>query len=492
MKFKAILVKLIRILWDGNVNQRIIMLLSLLLVYLSSIGIIAVPLLFKHAIDLLQQQANTNEASSPLWIMAILLAYGLCWILNQSLDSLRTFLGFRFISKALTTLLSKSLAKIIRMDFRFHINKKSGEIISVFNRMEAGLPTLMYSMLIQVIPLVIEISLAVAVVIYLFSWEYGLLLLVTLVSYLAFTIVTAKKNIEYQVEYNQKANEFTVYSLDVLQHYDTVKYFNNEDFEKDQFDLRLKGKEEATIFMYQRMGLINLIQTVIVGSGLTLITLKSGYDVLNSDMSLGGFVLLNTYLIQFSVPMSNFGYILLNLKRSFIDMQAFFDLTKDMQSTKYYPQQDLSITKPNVEFKNVTYLTDDHQKILDNISFTIPYGQTIAIIGESGAGKSTLVKLLLKFIEPAGQILIGGYNIQQIPESVLINLFGIVPQDCALFNRSIKENIVYGNLNASNAEIQDIMNKLSMQHLSNKRHVGEREAKVSGGEKQRIAIARIF
>ena len=487
MEIKNTIKQIACLLWERNITDRILTILSIVLVYVSSIGTVLVPLLFKQAVDLSQQPVVGALSVLP-WL---LISYGLAWSLNQGVDALRTFLAFNRISKILTIIFSNTLDKLAHMPFSFHLNKKTGEIINIFNRMEVGLPNLIYSTLIQVIPLLIEIVLAIGIVIKIFGLIYGALLLVTVGTHLIFTVSTTKKNIEYQLSCNGKVNAFSNYMLDVLQHYDTVKYFNNEEYEKQQIYDLLKEKETSSISMYRRMGTVNIIQALIVGLGLTLITLLSGYDTVNHKITLGSFILLNTYTLQFARPMSNFGYILLNIKRSFVDTQAFLGLTTSMVP---FPDKTSKITikRPDIEFKEVSYYIDQ-QKILDNVSFKVPYGQTVGVVGKTGSGKSTLIKLLLGIIEPAsGTIFIGGIDIKEIPQNKLVNLFGIVPQDSALFNRSIVDNIRYGNLTASESEIDEIMNKLELGHLDKERLTGERGLKLSGGEKQRVAIARIF
>ena len=478
--------------WGINNRIKILIVLGLMIVYSSALGLVFIPLILKHAIDLMQLDISLNDQSNTTLLIFLLLAYSIGWMLCEALVMLKIGMTFKIIANALTEMIATVVNKFIDLDFVSHSNKKSGEIISIIDRLQAALPQFLDGLFVQILPVVLQIIFAVIIIYNSFNAEYYVVLLSVIIIYLITTVITANKTVDYQTNSNEEQNKFSNHLLDTLQHYDTIKYFNNEAYEKEKIRFFLNKKQQAFITMYKRISFIGVIQIVMVGIGLIFVTIKSGYAVINHKMSLGGFVLLNSYMMQFSLPLSYFGFIVQVVKRSYVDIKEFMQLSDKMVTVNHVTTNVL-LDNLDIEFKNVSYHYNNNKKVLDNVSFKIKSGETIAILSKTGSGKSTIVKLLLKLIQPSsGEIFIANINIKEIPQPQLIQLFGIVPQDCSLFNRTIYENIKYGNIQASDQEISNVIDMLNLNHLKDHGELGERSIKISGGEKQRIAIARVL
>lgn len=476
------------LVWGSNRKIQTLVALSLIIVYTSSVGLVFVPLILKHIVDVLSKSVQPNNL-----IIILLFSYGMSWTIFEVMTMLRVQLTFKAINKILTDMISHLIDKYIDLDFISHANKRTGEIIAIVDRLQASLPLFLDGLFVQIIPIVAQIILAVSIVYKSFNLYYSCTLFIIIILYLCVTIITANRTIKYQVASNEEQNKFSNYFIDTLQHYDTIKYFSNEAYEKLKIQEFLSKKEKSQINMYQQLSWIGVLQIALVGCGLILITVKSGLDVLNHKIGIGGFVLLNSYMLQFSLPLSYFGFVIQGIKRTYVDIVEFVELLNNTPFSKV----ELDIVgipaKPDIEFIDVSYGYNNNILILKNISLKIKYGEKVAILGKTGAGKSTIIKLLLKFITPSsGQILVGGIDILNIPQHQLIKKLGIVPQDCALFNRNLFDNIKYGNLNADQAEVINLIKLLKLEHLTENITLGERSAKISGGEKQRIAIARVL
>ncbi len=489
------IILLFKALWINNNKYKLLIVISFIMIILSSIGLALVPLIFKHSIDLIKSNLEQKNTTTTL-IYLILLSYGIAWLLIQSMAIIRAILSSIIINKSLTKMVSKLSNQLIDLDYNSHTNKKTGELISIIDRFMIAVPQFIEGIFIQIVPIAIEVIVALFVVVKLFGLIYGTTLLFTILLFLILSLITSKKSIVMQLRENEEKNKFSNYLLDILQNYDNVKYFNNEDFEKTAIKKILESKQTTTNEMYLRVGFINILQIIIVGLGLLIITMKSGYDVINNELTLGDFVLLNTYVLQFSIPFSYFGYVVQGIRRAYVDINvAILLLNKKKEDNSYNIIQPDCFKHIKIDFINVTYCSPDTNKvILKNISFQISNGKTLAIIGKTGAGKSTIVKLILGVITPtSGQILINDIELKNIPPETVFGFTGIVPQDCSLFNRTVIENIRYGNLSSTENDINKIIECLSLTHLKkDNRTIGERAVKISGGEKQRIAIARIL
>ncbi len=483
--------KILSIIWGKDNKARLLILLSMTIVYGLSIALVFIPVIFKRAIDFIQINLSSNNQFSGL-LMFLLFAYGIGWTICEVLIMVRPIITSKVMFTILVNIISGMVNKFIDLDFVRHANKKTGEIISIIERLQIALPQFIDGLLVQILPVFLQILVAIIIVYKSFGLSYSLLLLAMVTFCLVMNIVNASQMIKYRVESNAKQNQFSNYLLDTLQQYDAIKYFNNQNYEKQQIKSLLISEQDAQIKLIRKICIAGASQAFMIGMGLVAVTVKSGYDVINHQMSLGSFVLLNSYMLQFSLPLSSITYVIQGVKRSFVDIREFINLSDKITTDNDIIDDIAIIDKPDIEFKNVSCFYQD-KEVLSNISFKIKHGQTVAILGKTGAGKSTITRLLFKFIKPSsGEILIGNRNIETISEHNLIKLFGIVPQDLALFNRSLIDNIRYGNLDASDQKISEVLNLLNLNHLKDRELLGERSVKISGGEKQRIAIARVL
>lgn len=483
------LMNILNLVWLKNIKVRILMLSSLAIVYLAAVGQSFVPLIFKHIVDSLS--SSRQEITSSSLFGWLLISYGISWTLCQLLPAFRIRLTFRVIEYILIDIISHTINKFIDLDFLSNSKKKTGELIAIIERTQQGIPTLLDGVFVQVIPTILQILVASIIITINFGLVYSLLLILIIILYCILSKLSLDKSIQLRTENNRDINNYTNYIMDTLQHYDTIKYFANENFEKQKVYELLNKKKASTFLIYTKESNFAALQVIIVGAGLTLISYISGQAVLSHKMTVGGFVLLNSYIMQFSLPLSYLGYVFQAIKRSFVDLKEFIEYTSF--KVEHSNSNEVILNNLVIEFKNVSFTYENGKPILKDISFVIEEGEKLVILGKTGAGKSTLIKLILGLIKPTtGEILLGGININNIPAAQLMSIFGIIPQDCALFNRTILENIKYGNLNTSNQEIEKIMQLLHLEHLDPMEIVGERSIKVSGGERQRIAIARLL
>jgi ATP-binding cassette, subfamily B (MDR/TAP), member 7 len=357
-----------------------------------------------------------------------------------------------------------------------------------------------------VVPTIVEVTLATSILYYNFGIYYALVSVGCITSYTAFTFMITAWRTKFRIEMNKADNEAGNKAIDSLINYETVKYFNNEEYEVNRYKESLKGYEAAAIKTSKSLAALNFGQNAIFSTGITAIMLMASYGVMQGDMTVGDLVLCNTLLFQLSMPLNFLGTVYREVRQSIVDMQSMFDLTEiqsqvvDITATNksiQMPQHFLTSTNASIVFDQVKFDYVPDQNLLNGLSFDVPAGKKIAIVGGSGSGKSSIVRLLFRFYDPLeGRILINNTDIREIPLHQLRSYIGVVPQDTILFHDSILYNIHYGNFKATLEEVYNVA-RMSDLHSTIMRMpkqyetlVGERGLKLSGGEKQRVAIAR--
>lgn len=488
--------RLMEFLWTPEWGMRIRVIASLLFTAVMIILNVSLPFVFRKIVNALS--ACTPE---PIYfVSAILVGYGLLWTISQIIVQLRAIVLYRSLERGMRLLALKVFDHLLKLSLRFHLDRKTGAITSAIERAEDGLDHVFWGIFLFMINTLIEMGLVVIILFLLYGIWYAGILLLVMVGYLAFTFIALTRSVAVQENYNTTRQEATARLVDSLLNIETVKYFDNEQFEYDQCNQILKKQEDAGVIKYAYDSWLQIWQSLIVGIGLIFLTWMSGNAVLQGKMKVGDFVLINGYLLQFLYPLNHFGYVVRSIRKGLNDVSSAMNLLQLKAEVKdATPALNLIVKNPEIEFNHVRFAYDPRRAILKDVSFKIVPGQHVAFVGATGSGKSTIARLLFRFYDvTGGSITINGHDIRTITQQSLHKMIGIVPQDTVLFNNTLFYNIAYGNPNATQQEVE---HAITMAHLDNliKRlpdgyhtEVGERGLKLSGGEKQRIAIARVL
>ncbi len=492
--YGAIIKLIFENLWSCGAGLRIRLLLALILIIATMALNLGIPILFQKVINALS--ICTRETG---WIpLALLIAYGLSWTLSKITLQMREIVLAPLLSRGIRNIMTQLFNHLHQLSARFHADRKTGAIASIISRVQRALPDIIMELFVFLIPPIIEIFIAVGILWYYYSITYGFMLLCILLLYVVLSVIGVSWLSKSQVIANQKEERLATRLVDSLLNFETIKYFNSQEFERQEFDKSATELEKALTAKEVRSETVHVLQGAMIGLGLTVLTWVSGNEVLNGTMTVGDFVLINGYLIQFFQPLSYFGIILRHIRRGFTDMQHALALLDIKPEVLDIPEaQEIHPDHVTIEFKDVWFGYQAARPILKGVSFSIPAGKTVAVVGPTGSGKSTIAKLLFRLYDvTGGEIDVNKKNIKNVTQESLHALLGIVPQDTVLFNNTLKYNIAYGKPGASD---QEIAHAVQMAHLEKlidsmpqglSTMVGERGLKLSGGEKQRVAIAR--
>lgn len=491
-----ILRKLFHYLWLDDWNMRLRVVAALFFVIATIALNLSIPLIFKKIINLL-----SSCTVIPVRTVSILFAvYGLTWALSKVTLQLREITLARLLERGIRRLSIAIFDHLHKLSLRFHLERRTGVIASILSRVQRAFPDIFMEIFIYLVPTVIEIIIAMGILWYLYSAIYGIMLFVVLTIYIVFSIIGIEWLAWAQQMNNIKEEKTSARIVDSLLNFETVKYFNNQQFEHDQCDKSMKEQEDAGTRKQVRSEMVHLGQGVIIGFGLLVLTWISGNEVIAGTMQVGDFVLINGYLLQFFYPLSYFGIILRHIRRGFTDMEHALELLDIKPEIVDAPNAiHLKADSVEVVFDKVRFGYSHDRAILKEVSFTIPAGKTVAIVGPTGSGKSTIARLIFRLYDvTGGSILINGHDVRSITQQSLQSLIGIVPQDTILFNNTLYYNVAYGNPNASKETVERAIKLAHLDHLLARLPqgyntiVGERGLKLSGGEKQRVSIARLL
>jgi ATP-binding cassette subfamily B protein len=385
-----------------------------------------------------------------------------------------------------------------QLSLRFHLERKTGGLTRILERGRNSIETIVRMVIMQLVPTIIELSMIVVVLLYQFDWRYVVVILLTIVCYTVFTFLATNWRISIRRRMNDSDTDANVKAIDSLLNYETVKYFVAEEREAKRYDRSMERYEVASVEAYVSLAVLNAGQATIFTIGLAIVMVMCAYGIREGHNTVGDFVMINAMMIQLYQPLNFMGMVYREIKQAIIDIEMMFGILARKPEIEDKPNaKPLRVRDGLVSFENVTFSYDPDRQILKGLSFTVPAGRTVAIVGPSGAGKSTISRLLFRFYDvTGGRISIDGQDIRDVKQASLRAAIGMVPQDTVLFNDTIHYNIRYGRWEASNEEVEEAARLAQIDHfirLSPKGYeteVGERGLKLSGGEKQRVAIAR--
>jgi len=480
-------------LWPaGRRDLKIRVVFAMFFLLLAKALNVAVPFLYKAAVDVLSLKPIV---AVPLFLIV---GYGVARVFQQLFGELRDFIFSHVSQHATRTVALETFQHLHQLSLAFHLERQTGGLSRVIERGTRAIQTVLSFMLFNIIPTLLEILLVTGILYQHLNWKFAAVTFVTVSLYVYFTFAITNWRTQHRRSMNEKDSEANTKAIDSLLNYETVKYFVNEEHEYRRYDQSLEQYQREAIRSQSSLSLLNMGQGLIIGIGLVIVMWLAADGVYAGTLSLGDFVLVNTLLLQLFIPLNFLGFVYREINQGLIDMEKMFELIEVNAEIKDAPTaQALSPSQWEVEFKDVNFQYTKDVGLLKNVSFKIPPGHTVAVVGPSGSGKSTLSRLLFRFYDPtSGSIRIGGQDIKSVTQKSLRQSIGIVPQDTILFNDSIGYNIHYGRPGASEQEIHAAA-QLSQIHQfvdglpkKYKTPVGERGLKLSGGEKQRVAIAR--
>jgi ATP-binding cassette subfamily B protein len=453
-----------------------------------------VPIFYKQAVDVITKP----DAAIIVVPIALLIAYGVARVLAQAFGELRDAVFAKVAQRAIRKIAHKTFNHLHKLSLRFHLDRKTGGVSRAIERGTQGIEFMLGFMAFSVIPTLLEVVFVCGVLWYLYDVWFAVITFVTITGYIYWTFAITEWRIKFRRIMNEADSEANTKAIDSLLNYETVKYFGNEAHEDRRYDVSLRNYEIAAVKSKTTLSLLNIGQGVIISIGLTIVMIMAGYGVKNGSMTVGDFVLVNAYLIQLYIPLSFLGMVYRQIKQSLIDIEAMFKLLDEEQEVQDKPDaKPLSVNGGDINFDNVSFHYDPRRPVLKNVSFRVPPGKKVAIVGPSGSGKSTISRILFRFYDvQEGNVSIDGQDIRDVTQSSLRAAIGMVPQDTVLFNDTVYYNIAYGRPDATPAEVEEAARMARIHDFvmtlpdGYQSMVGERGLKLSGGEKQRVAIAR--
>lgn len=474
--------------------------IALVCLVLGKIVLVTAPFMYKYATDALVGEGSA-PGFLPAWLVVpvmLVVAYGVTRLLSQVFIQVRDVLFARVGQYAVRQLSARTFRHIHALSLRFHLQRRTGGLSRIIERGVKGIESIVRFTILNGFPTIIEFALMAAILAYQFSFSYVVIVAITIYAYVWFTVWASDLRIKIRRDMNDHDTEANSKAIDSLLNFETVKYFGNEDMEARRFDSSMARYEKAATAVWTSLGWLNIGQQVILAVGVVVCMALSAQAVVAGTQTIGDFVLINALLMQISVPLNFIGFVYREIKQGFTDIEEMFNLLEVPAEITDKPSAPaLEVSDAAIRFENVSFHYDADRPILKNVSFEVPAGHTIAIVGPSGAGKSTISRLLFRFYDVTeGAIKIDGQDVRDVQQKSVRSAIGMVPQDTVLFNDTIAYNVRYGRPDASDedlkeaaqmAQISDFIEALPQGYDT---EVGERGLKLSGGEKQRVAIAR--
>lgn len=468
--------------------------LAMFCLVLGKVASIGLPFVLKAIIDGL----DSPEAQAIAVPISLVLAYGAIRLLNTILGEIRDTLFGRVTERAMRRLGLTVFRHLHRLDLGFHLERKTGGLSRDIDRGTSGISFLMRFMVFNIVPTFLEIIVVIIIFFAAYGISFAAITFASIALYITFSVIATEKRTAFVKAEALADSSANTSAIDSLLNFETVKYFNNEKYEEDKYDQALAKWELARRSNRLSLFTLNGGQAFIISAGMTGMMLLAAINVYHGHMSLGDFVLINTFMMQMFIPLNFLGFVYREIRGSLANIERMFELLSTVPKIQNNEQaKSLVVSKAQINFSNVKFGYDNKRPILDGINFTVPAGKKVAVVGDSGAGKSTLIKLLFRFYElKEGSISIDNQCISQVTQESVRQNIAIVPQDTVLFNDTLINNVRYGRPDATEEET---IKAIEMAHLSEfikslpdgyETTVGERGLKLSGGEKQRVAIAR--
>ncbi len=460
---------------------------------LAKVAVVGVPILLKHIVDAFD--AGHAAATVPI---ALILAYGALRLSTTFFGEMREFFFARVTQAAVRTLALQTFRHLHSLSVRYHLERRTGAVTREIDHGIRGISSLISYTLYSILPTLVEIGLVFAYLLLHYEPWFALIVAAGLVLYIGFTFAVTNWRTHFRRQVNELDAKASSRAVDSLLNFETVKYFNNEDFEARRYDATLAQQEKMAILSQQSLNVLNIGQQAIIAVGLTLMLWRAALGVQQGRMSIGDLVLVNAFMLQMYVPLNFLGVIYREIRQALADMERMFRLLHNEREIADLPgAPPLALSAGEVRFEHVEFRYDARRQVLFDVDFTIPAGTTCAVVGATGSGKSTLARLLFRFYEAqGGRVLIDGQDVRTVTQQSLRAAIGIVPQDTVLFNDTIEYNIGYGRPGAGHDEIAAAARAAHIHQFIEslpdgyRTMVGERGLKLSGGEKQRVAIAR--
>lgn len=488
-------------LWpEDNREVRVRVVLALVVLVLARVISVLTPFFYKGAVDAMAPGGGNSEATVFLIAGAVglTIAYGVARLMTVGFNQLRDVLFAKVGQRALRRLALETFTHLHALSLRYHLTRKPVALVVLSRRGVKGVDFLLRFMLFSIGPLVLELIMIAAIMFFVFDVWYLAVIVVTIAIYIWFTFKVTEWRVQVRKKMNDKDTDANQKAIDSLLNYETVKYFNAEDREANRYDESMRGYESAALTTSYSLAFLNFGQSLLITTGLVLVMVMAAIGVSNGELTVGGFVMVNAYMIQITMPLNFLGTVYREIRQSLIDMGEMFDLLQFAREVEDKPDApELVIDGGELRFNEIHFGYNEDRSILNGLDLTVPAGGTVAVVGPSGSGKSTIGRLMFRFYDvTTGSLCIDGQDVRDVTQKSLHQSIGIVPQDTVLFNDTIGYNIAYGRPDATEeemiaaaraAKIHDFILSLPDGYDT---AVGERGLKLSGGEKQRVGIAR--
>ncbi|MEM1078474.1 MAG: ABC transporter ATP-binding protein/permease [Pseudomonadota bacterium] len=486
-------------LWPDSmpwVKRRVVLAMAAL--FMAKLIAVGTPFFYKLAVDALAGDAPSGPMLLAVGAVGLTVAYGMARLMTVGFQQLRDVIFAKVGQRALRTLALETFTHIHRLSMRYHITRKTGGLSRIIERGVKGVEFLLRFMLFSIGPLILELSLISIILFVYFDASYLLVVAATIALYVTFTFKVTEWRVRIRREMNRQDTDANQKAIDSLLNFETVKYFGAERREGERYDSAMEGYEAAALRTSYTLGFLNFGQSVLITSGLVGVMVLAALGVQRGDLTVGDFVMVNAYMLQITQPLNFLGTVYREIRQALIDMGDMFDLLEQPAEVQDKPgAPGIDVTGGEVVLEDVVFGYDAARPILKGVSLRVGAGQTVAIVGPSGSGKSTIGRLLFRFYDVSeGALRVDGQDVRDITQESLHAQIGVVPQDTVLFNDTILYNIAYGRPSASRSEIEaaakaakihDFIQSLPEGYETK---VGERGLKLSGGEKQRVGIAR--